>query len=179
MSIERNLKKRASPVRLIILGVIGLIVLLGTLLAFSHYSISTTKEVRQCGFFASCQPGNAREKVEVTHFEPFSSASVAIVIFATIMLVCLAVGLSYYGNGRWLFRATSVLLVVLLVLLMTSITFVAVSGQELDGKTKMIGALSDEEYACQQRAIKSLDLVGPSIDCPSSSNSESFFKLDN
>lgn len=180
MKEQASQQHRVDRVTRITIGIIaGIISLLLIFTAFYQNSFSVETKVRDCGFFASCQPGNAKEKVRITNFNPTNEASVETIIVIFLIYSGLLVILSKHG-AKWSFADMGVIFIVWSVILTFGLMSLVSSGNQEASKTEFIGALTNEEYACQLKVIRSLDtLSSETIDCPSSPSSDAYFKLDN
>lgn len=156
----------------------GVIIFGLLIVGISAYQAGFSKEIktRDCGFFVSCEQGHAKEKVEVTHFSIVNVGAVVggivgtLIILGVIMLVVRSAGSKMPG-----IVAASIWLICLGIVVMV----IASLGGAQDGHTRLVGALTDQEYACQLRAVKSFERIadGPS-NCPTSRLAEEYFKND-
>lgn len=155
-----------------------MILLITCFAALRASGLATKIEVRQCGFFVSCQPGNSREKVEVTYSAPANATSIPIYALNLIGFIALAIALSRYDN-KWHFIGTSVVTVVWLGVLGLGTVGIVSALDSFDGNTKLIGSLSNEEYGCHLRSMQALDTFTIPENCPSSPESEAYFDMSN
>lgn len=142
------------------------------------YSAGLTREVktRDCGFFASCEKGHAKEKIEVTKFDIANAGTVIGSLVGTLLIIIMLtmVTRTTVSKAHGIVIGSAWLIGLMVVLVV-----VANAGSAQNGHTMLIGALTDEEYSCQQKAVRSLDsLAEPPSSCPSSPLSEAYFRLD-
>lgn len=142
------------------------------------YSAGLTREVktRDCGLFASCEKGHAKEKIEVTKFDIANAGTVIGSLAGTLLIIIMLtmVTRSAVSKAHGIVIGSAWLIGLMVVLVV-----VANAGSAQNGHTRLIGALTDEEYGCQLKAIKSLDIQSDAPGkCSISPMAEAYFKMD-
>lgn len=159
--------------------IIATLIVIGLMtVGLASYQAGFSQEIvnRDCGFFAHCGAGHAKEKIEITKFKIVNPGTVIASLTSTLLVFSLAlVSKRVTASNKPAVIIGAVWLIGLVIVLITA----ASTGSAQNGRERLLGALNDEEYACQLKAVKSLNtLPEPPATCPSSPLSEAYFQLD-
>lgn len=156
-----------------IVGVVGLFIIANVLL---HSTFTTRVQTDRCGFFTQCQAGNAFERKIITDAEPFNASSIVTITVVSLVYLAFLLLITRY-RGQWRIRSCMAMYALWAVILGVGLGLFMFSTQH-GSVVESGGSITEEEYACQLQAVKSLDNLGSEMpaSCPGSAESEKYWQ---